>query len=312
MGTEKQLTELLVLHLQGRALPSPIGLRLTGGTPNHKALARVAGYAWGLSHPQDRDEARARVLEFLDGQESNHMGFGRISEFGTSSHFAWWQNAMAALWKLAEAEDDREVLEPTRSWWVREVSVERLCATPGGSVVMPGARTHVVKGNADQRKQRDLGLALILGGGKTALRLPEDVQSGRPSLDRAGLWMLHGLLPAAELKAVATAPARWPVPLNTLSVRKSEAGHVAWFDELTGLCPSFYAWAEYATGAERHGARSDWSKSRPGGLRPADLPVPEVPVPEVPGEGARLVVIEGSLHRPASLDFTLSLRERAG
>ena len=289
MGTEKQLTELLVLQLQGQGLTSPIGLRLTGGTPNHKALARVLGYAWGLSHPPDRDEARARVLEFLEDQESNHMGFGGISELGTSSHFAWWQNAMAGLWKLAEMEDDREVLERTRAWWVREVAVELLCATPGGSVVMPGARTHVVKGNADQRKQRDLGLALILGGGKTGRRIPRDVQAGDPSLDRAGLWMLHKLLPEAELRAVATAPARWPVPLNTLYVRKSEAGHVAWFDEFTGLCPSFYAWAEYATGAERHGAHSDWSKSRPGGARPAELAVPEVP-----GEGAKLVVIEGS------------------
>ena len=289
MGTEKQLTELLVLQLQGRDLTSPIGLRLTGGTPNHKALARVLGYAWGLSHPADRDEARARVLEFLEGQESNHVGIGRISELGTSSHFAWWQNAMAGLWKLAEVEDDREVLERTRAWWVREVAVELLCATPGGSVVLPGARTHVVKGNADQRKQRDLGLALILGGGKTGRRIPRDVRAGDPSLDRAGLWVLHKLLPEAELRAVATAPPRWPVPLNTLYVRKSEAGHVAWFDELTGLCPSFYAWAEYSTGAELHGAHSNWSKSRPGGARPAELAVPEVP-----GEGATLVVIEGS------------------
>jgi hypothetical protein len=288
MGTEKQLTELLVVQLQGGGINSPAGLRLTGGTPNHKALARAAGYAWGLSHPADRDEARARVLEFLEDQESNHMGFGRISELGTSSHFAWWQNAMAGLWKLAEMEDDREVLERTRAWWVREVAVEFLCATPGGSVVMPGARTHVVKGYADQRKQRDLGLALILGWGKTGRRIPGDVRAGNPSLDRAGLWMLHKLLPEAELRAVAAAPAEWPVPLNTLHVRKSEAGHVAWFDRFTGLCPSFYAWAEYATGAERHGARSDWRKSRPGGARPAELPVPEVP-----GEVTETVVIQG-------------------
>jgi hypothetical protein len=285
MGTEKQLTELLVLDLQGGGINNPAGLRMTGGSPNHKALARVVGYAWGLSHPADRDEARARVLEFLENQESNHMGFGEISEFGTSSHFAWWQNAMAGLWKLAEKEDDREVLERTRAWWVREVAVESLCATPGGSVVLPGARTHVVKGYADQRRQRDVGRALILG---RETRIPRDVRAGKPSLDHAGLWMLHKLLPEAELRAVAAAPAEWPVPLNTLYVRKSEAGHVAWFDRFTGLCPSFYAWAEYATGEERYGAHGDWKKNHPGGPRPADLPVPEVP-----GEVAETVVIQG-------------------
>ena len=285
MGTEKQLTELLVLQLQGGGINNPAGLRLTGGTPNHKALARVLGYAWGLSHPEDRDEARARVLEFLEDQESNHMGFGGISELGTSSHFAWWQNAMAGLWKLAEREGDEEVLEGVRGWWVRELSVEGLCATPAGKVVMPGARTHVVRGYADQRRQRDVGRALILGRG---VRVPRDVRAGSPSLDRAGLWILHSQVPAAELRRVAEAPAEWPVLLDTLFVQRGPAGHVAWFDRFTGLCPSFYAWTEYATGEERYGARSDWKKSRPGGARPADLPVPEVP-----GEVTETVVIKG-------------------
>jgi hypothetical protein len=288
MGTEKQLTELLVMTLQGSGINNPIGLRMTGGTPNHKALARVLGYAWGLSHPADWDEARGRVLEFLKDQESNHMGFGRISEFGTSSHFVWWQNAMAGLWKLASAAEDREVLEKTQAWWVREVAVELLCSTPDRQCVMPGARTHAVKGYADQRKQRDLGRALILGWAKTGMKIPADVRAGNPSLDHAGLWILHSLLPESELRAVATASAEWPVPLNTLYVRKSKGGHVAWFNRFSGLCPSYFAWVDYATGAERYGARSDWNKSRPGGPRPDDLPVPEAP-----GEAPETVVIKG-------------------
>ncbi len=292
MGTEKQLTELLVLQLQGGGLNSPVGLRLTGGTPNHKALARCVGYGWGLATPEDLEEGRGQVLEFLRDQKQGHMVFGRTSEFGTSSHFAWWQNAMAGIWKLAEREGDGEVAEGVRGWWVRELSVEGLCATPEGKVVMPGARTHVVKGYADQRKQRDVGRAVILRKGLgeegPGPRIPRDVRAGSPSLDRVGLWILHSQLPAAELRKVAVAPAEWPVLLDTLTVRRGPAGHVAWFDRFTGLCPSFFAWAGYSTGEERHGAQSDWRKSRPGGARPAELPVPAAP-----GEVTETVVLQG-------------------
>ena len=299
MGTEKNLTAILVRQISERRGISSAGLRRTGGTPNHKALACCVGYGWAIATPEDRDEGRSRVLEFLRDQKNGHMVFGRTSEFGTSSHFAWWQNALAGIWKLAEREGDEEVLEGVRGWWVRELSVEGLCSTPEGKVVIPGARTHVVKGYADQRAQRDVGRAILLGGlaeGKIGMRIPKDVRAGSPSLDRAGLWLLHSQLPAAELQKVAMAPPEWPVLLDTLYVRRSEAGHVAWFDTFTGLCPSFFAWAEYSpgdsagdsAGAERYGARSDWKKSRPGGPRPA-----EIAVPEAPGEVTETVVIQG-------------------
>ena len=32
---------------------SPAGLRRTGGTPNHKALARCVGYGWALATPAE-------------------------------------------------------------------------------------------------------------------------------------------------------------------------------------------------------------------------------------------------------------------
>lgn len=290
MGTEKNLTALLVRQIKERRGLSPAGLRLKGGTPNHKALARCVGYGWGLATPEDREEGRGRVLELLREQRRGHMAFGGTSEFGTSSHFAWWQNALAGIWKLAEQERDEEVLKEVRGWWVRELSVEGLCATPQGKVVMPGARTHVVKGYADQRRQRDVGRAVILGK-KT--RIPRDVRAGNPSLDRVGLWIL-GSLPPAELRKVAEAPEEWPVLLDTLFVQRSPAGHVAWFDTFTGLCPSFYAWAEHSTGEELYGAHSDWKKSHPGGARPADLPVPEVP-----GEVTETMVIESEENRKA-------------
>src|SRR5215208_5380899 len=185
MGTEKHLTAILVRQISERGGISPAGLRMTGGTPNHKALARCVGYGWGLATPEDRDEGRGRVLEFLRDQQHGHMAFGRASEFGTSSHFSWWQNALAGIWKLAERAGDEEVLEGVRGWWVRELSVEGLCSTPEGKVVIPGARTHVVKGYADQRAHRDVGRAILLGDlteGKTGMRIPHDVRAGSPSL----------------------------------------------------------------------------------------------------------------------------------
>ncbi len=80
---------------------------MSGGTPNHKALARCVGYGWGLATPEDREEGRERVMEFLRDQKDGHMVFGRTSELGTSSHFAWWQNALAGIWKLAERKATR-------------------------------------------------------------------------------------------------------------------------------------------------------------------------------------------------------------
>ncbi len=313
MGTEKDLTAILMGQITERRGISPAGLRRTGGTPNHKALARCVGYGWALATPEDRDEGRGRVLEFLRDQKAGHMAFGRISEFGTASHFAWWQNALAGIWTLAEREGDQEVLEGVRGWWVRELSVESLCSTPAGKVVIPGARAHVVKGYADQRAQRDVGRAILLGdaAGVRIPRVPRDVRAGNPSLDRVGLWLLHSQLPAAELRKVATAPPEWPVPLDTLYVRRSEAGHVAWFDRFTGLCPSYFAWAEYSTGtstgAERYGARGDWKKDHPGGPRPAELAVPKVP-----GEVRETVVIQGRDFADDSKELTFRGHEGSG
>ena len=49
MGTEKDLTAILVRQISERRGISPAGLRRIGGPPNHKALARCVGYGWGLA-----------------------------------------------------------------------------------------------------------------------------------------------------------------------------------------------------------------------------------------------------------------------
>jgi hypothetical protein len=270
MGVEKDFAALLRQQVSGKK-GTPAGLNWKGGTPNHWALAAATAYGYGLrGTAAERNAGRRKALDFFDTQEKvGHMARGQVSEFGTPSHFAWWQAALAGLWFLSWQAKDQEILALSRAWWVHEITVENLCATPGGRVVMPGARSHIGGGNADQTRERDFGRKLILG---LKVRLPKDLTT----LDRTGLWILNQI-PRAELRQVADAPARPPRLLDTLHLLRTRKGHVAWFDEFHGLRPAYWAWADYATDEERYGTDPDWPKGQPGGQRPADLPVPEVP-----------------------------------
>src|SRR4051794_24049148 len=100
MGAEKDFAKLLRQQIAGTppAGGTPAGLKWTGGTPNHKALAAATAYAWGLAHPADRPKAREIVINFLKGQLATHMAIGGVSEFETPSHFSWWQAALAGIW----------------------------------------------------------------------------------------------------------------------------------------------------------------------------------------------------------------------
>src|SRR5436305_2249618 len=162
MGAEKDFTALLRRQIAGEQ-GTPAGLNWTGGTPNHWALAAATAYAFGLKgNPQQRQAGRRKVLDFFQMQtQAGHMARGRTSEFGTPSHFSWWQAAVAGIWLFAGRAQDPEVLADARTWWIRELTVENLCATPQGHVVIPGARSQVGGVDADQRKQRDVGRKII-------------------------------------------------------------------------------------------------------------------------------------------------------
>jgi hypothetical protein len=270
MGAEKGLTTLLRSQISG-GQGTPAGLNFKGGTPNHWALAAATAYAYGLKgNPQEKKAGRQKALDFFQTQDQvGHMARGKVSEFGTPSHFAWWQAAVAGLWLLADRANDAEVLAAARAWWVRELTVENLCATPKSCVVIPGARSQVGGVDADQTKQRNTGRLIILGGKP---RLPRNLDS----LDYTGLWILNQI-PRGELNQVAKAPADLPHPLDTLTILRDDAGHVAWFDEFHGLRPAYWAWADYATGEERYGTDPSWPKGYKGGKLPADLPVPALP-----------------------------------
>jgi hypothetical protein len=299
MGAERDFSALLRLQIAGQQ-GTPAGLRFRGGTPNHWALAAATAYGYGLKGtPAERKAGRQKVLDFFRTQDLvGHMARGRVSEFGTPSHFVWWQAALAGIWLLAARAKDAEVLNAVRTWWIRELTVENLCATPKGHVVMPGARSHVGGELADQTPDRDRGRKLILG---ERVRLPKDLES----LDRTGLWILRQI-PSDERRRVASAPPQPPPMLDTLTILRTPAGHVAWFDEFHGLRPAYWAWADYASEEEAYGTDPDWPKNQPGGRRPPDLPVPEVPGGE---RGAMRVLFRG---RPAAAIQAESPDDRAG
>ena len=288
MGAERDFSALLRLQIAGQQ-GTPAGLRFKGGTPNHWALAAATAYGYGLKGtPAERKAGRQKALDFFHTQDLvGHMARGRVSEFGTPSHFVWWQAALAGIWLLALRAKDAEVLNVVRTWWIRELTVENLCATPKGCVVMPGARSHVGGELADQTPDRDRGRKLILG---ERVRLPKDLES----LDRTGLWILRQI-PSDERRRVASAPPQPPPMLDTLTILRTPAGHVAWFDEFHGLRPAYWAWADYASEEEAYGTDPAWPKNQPGGRRPPDLPVPEVPGGE---RGAMRVLFRG---RPAAV-----------
>jgi hypothetical protein len=269
MGAEQDFAALLRRQIAGER-GTPAGLRWTGGTPNHWALAAATAYAYGLrGTAEERQAGRRKAQDFFSTQDQvGHMARGRMSEFATPSHFAWWQAAVAGLWLLAARAGDGTVLAPARAWWVRELSIENLCATPKGRVVIPGARSHVGGVDADQTRQRDMGRKLILG---ERVRLPRNLEG----LDLTGLWILQQI-PPEERRQVVKATPELPHPLDTLNLLRTAAGHVAWFDEFHGLRPAYWAWADYGTGEEKYGTDPSWPKDYPGGPRPEDLPVPEV------------------------------------
>jgi hypothetical protein len=270
MGAEKGFAELLRRQIAGEQ-GTPAGLNFRGGSPNHWALAAATAYGYGLrGTAEERQAGRRKALDFFRTQDQvGHMARGKGSEFGTPSHFVWWQAAVAGLWLLTLRAEDGEVLTASRTWWVRELSIENLCATPKGRVVMPGARSHVGGVDADQTRQRDMGRKLIR---VEQVRLPKNLEY----LDFTGLWILQQI-PAEERQQVAKAPPELPHPFDTLTLLRTAAGHVAWFDEFHGLRPAYWAWVDYGSGEERYGTDPSWPKGYPGGPRPANLPVPEVP-----------------------------------
>jgi hypothetical protein len=281
MGWEKQFSANLREIAGGSG--APMGFDWRGGTPNHWALAAANAYAYAVTRGTAAQlrTGRAQVVDFFQRQRNyGHMarmwgdekGLRGGSELGTSSHFAWWQAAVFGIRWFALIAKDAQVQEASRLWLRGEIALEKRCAVPGAfRVVMPGARTFVAQGAADQRLMMDHAFRMILQG-KPLERSP----AYWTTLDRTGLWFLRRLLEKGDDLGGAAHATDSDLPrlLDPLYVRRTSRGHVAWFDRFTGACPAYYAWIDYQTGEERWGADRTWSRSRPGGINPFKVPDP--------------------------------------
>jgi hypothetical protein len=281
MGWEKVFADNLRRLAVGAG--RPLGFGWTGGTPNHWALAAANAYAWGITRgsADERLQGRAQALEvFARQRDFGHMarmwqtrsGLKGASELGTSSHFAWWQAAVYGIRWFAFRKKDTELLAATRQWLRGETALEKLCAVPGSfKVAMPGARTFVARGAADQRVMIYHGFQMVTQR-RPLHRSPEFWNA----LDRTGLWFLRLLLEKGDDLGGATDATESDLPrlVDPLYVKRTKKGHVAWFDHFTGLCPAYYAWIDYETGEERWGADPSWPKSHPGGDNPFAVPEP--------------------------------------
>jgi hypothetical protein len=267
-GTEQGLSKNLAAQILGSG--SCMGLNWQGGTPNHKALAAANAYFCGS------DEGRKIVISFLEGQLKTYMAIGGVSEFETPSHFSWWQAAFSGIWYWAAKNQDAEVLALIRRVMIQQRSLEDAGLDTKGHVVLPGGRCFLGAGEADQRTQRDQGLAIIEG---RRVRLPPEVLNSKAapgSTDRIGVWILPQIS-RAELDVVAKAPAEMPSTLDAVQIQRSATGGVAWVDQFSGLRPCW--WAKWGPEGESYGSDPSLPKGAPGGKRPASIVPPTAGAP---------------------------------
>lgn len=243
--------------------------RAGGGPPNHKALREARNYATG---------DRASALYLLDRQEQEGLwAWGEQNEFGSTSHCAWWQCALGALWYFAWKRQDAEVLNRVTFLHADLHFISTRCATPGKSprIAMPGARSHLAvdRGSnepaADQRNIRDQHYKLLSGG---KLAKPAEFWE---SPDRQGLWFLSQIPAAVRERAIGSSP-RSPeqIPMkDPLTVLSWDGGHLAYYDAYHGISPSWYCVADYdRPKSEVYGIEPGTTKGARAGERPMDLP----------------------------------------
>lgn len=286
-GTEQAFTRKLVDYLRGGA-PDGSGLSFKGGTGNHLALSRT--YAYAYSAPLGRPLLR----EFLDAQEKQgHLSYGGRNEINTSSHAAWHIMWAAAAWLIALRRQDAAVLAPIRRWWRAELALERLGADADGNVELPGARDY--HGDADQRKQRNVGRAIILGLKGKVARVPKTAgtpEGGPLSTDMAGVWALTVIrkeFPGEFVSQMANiGNPDLPLLRDTMYVLSTKDQSTIWFETISDAIDCCW-WVHRRPGVLAYGIDPARRSGAPGGPRPASVPEP----PGVEGEGPVRIEVKG-------------------
>lgn len=292
-GTEQAYTRLLVSQLRGeKGLAS--GLVATGGTFNHIGLYRVSGYAWSAS------EGRPALVDFLRTQVdpthkafAGHMAYGGRNEINTSSHAAWNLLWAGATWLLALRRQDAELLALVRLWWRHELALQGLGAGPRGDVELPDSRDFQYPADtADQRKQRNICRAILLGQPARVPAMAGTVESGPKSTDMACIWALLVLRKefpqefAEQIHGIDDNDL--PVLKDPMQAIFTDQESVVWFDTMTDAADCCW-WVNRRRDGSVHYGIIPGAQRSPGGPRPASVPEP----PAVEGQEARRVRTPG-------------------
>lgn len=202
--------------------------------------------------------------------------------------------AAASAWLLALRRQDAAVLAAIRRWWRHEIAIENLGADAAGNVELPGARDF--HGDADQRKQRNLARAIILGLKGKVGRVPKNAgtpDSGPLSTDMAGIWVLTLIRKefpqefGSQMSDIGEADL--PLLRDAMHILQTDTESTIWFDEISSAIDVCY-WVNRRAGAVTYGIDPNRRSGAPGGPRPASLPEP----PAVIGEAPRRVELKAA------------------
>lgn len=292
-GTEQAYSRLLISQLRGEK-GSDSGLKATGGTLNHRFLYLVSGYAFSpaLGRPALVDFLRTQVDPTYKGFAGHIADSGR-NEINTNSHWAWHGFAAGAAWLLALRRQDAELLGLIRLWWRHELALQGLGAGPRGDVELPCSRDlHYPAESADQRKQRNVCRAILLGQQIATPRMAGTVQDGPRSTDMACVWVLLVIRKefpqefAEQMHAIGDGDL--PVLKDPMQAIFTDKESVIWFDTMTDAADCSW-WVNRRSDGSIHYGTVPGAQRAPGGPRPDSVPEP----PAVVGREIRRVRVAG-------------------
>jgi hypothetical protein len=278
VGTESDLTTTITTLMRSGGDPErPVGLGFLGETPNHRAMAAAAAYGWTgrFGSPSQRDVALEQVAELLRQQASGHYSWGAVNECLSSSHFNFWALSFGALLWFALEQRDRDTAGAAAAWWQEELSLLALVSVPHGrlwgKIVSPGHRSFYHPGipSSGGSVTRDVVFSMVMNlraNRKTEAWFRSAVDPTHPALDRVAAWVMQQLLRAhrdplgdARRAALATLGGdltTLPPLRDTLQVARSADGHVAWFEQMSGLGgqpAQYWAWCDYRRALQDYG-----------------------------------------------------------
>ena len=253
--------------------PAPAG-DWRKGPPNHVIDFAVGQY--GL----DPDSAwRGEVLRLVD-EQLNVSGLWCLKngdEWGTGSHCSHHYGWHDPLLLLAVRYGDKEMADRAVQILAGVHTVESLCATPKGDVVITGARCWIgpqaTGGGADQREIRNKRWQWIEG---RLGKLPGTLETADDWLGLLALTKLAKLPQWPELRGRIREGQGLPLLHNRLRIERGKQGHLVVMETTNGAArPALWACADYRSGEETYGCDPSWERTHE--AAPGDIPAPPCP-----------------------------------